>query len=175
MMKNNSLLSQPEILKEVFDHSDVTILITSESGELLYKNRDSVDLLFGSNPSSLPSAAGKKPFDRHFVFRNTASNVKLIETEQGSYYLYLFADDAEKKQLLNENLALRDIIDHWGVGTSGRLGTGNTTNQTEAVQVLAPDGKNKLTKVKDIAVGYDSASALLEDGTVVSWGNNGSY
>lgn len=112
MMKDNSLLSQPEILKEVFDHSDVTVLITSESGELLYKNRDSVDLLFGSNPSSLPSAAGKKPFDRHFVFRNTASNVKLIETEQGSYYLYLFADDAEKKQLLNENLALRDIIDH---------------------------------------------------------------
>lgn len=32
-----------------------------------------------------------------------------------------------------------------------------------------------MTKVKDIAVGYDSASALLEDGTVVSWGNNGSY
>ena len=63
----------------------------------------------------------------------------------------------------------------WGTGTSGRLGTGNTNNQTEPVQVLSPDGKNKLKDVIDIAVGYDSASALLSDGTIVSWGNNGSY
>ena len=78
---------------------------------------------------------------------------------------------------INFTVALKEdgTVWSWGIGTSGRLGTGNTTNQTEPVQVLSPDGRNKLTKVKDIAVGYDSSSALLEDGTVVSWGNNGSY
>ena len=78
---------------------------------------------------------------------------------------------------LNFTIALKEdgTVWSWGNGASGRLGTGNTNNQTEAVQVMAPDGKKKLTGVIDIAVGYDNASALLSDGTVVSWGNNGNY
>lgn len=40
--------SSQEILKAVFDHADATVIITSESGELVYKNRDSADLLFDS-------------------------------------------------------------------------------------------------------------------------------
>lgn len=56
----------------------------------------------------------------------------------------------------------------------GRLGTGNTKNQTQAVPVLAPNGKDTLKNVKQIAAGYDNASAVLADGTVVSWGNAGS-
>ncbi len=77
---------------------------------------------------------------------------------------------------LNFTVALKEdgTVWAWGAGASGRLGNGSTANQTEEVQVLAPDGKGPLKNVKDIAVGYDSASALLEDGTVVSWGNNGS-
>ncbi len=75
---------------------------------------------------------------------------------------------------LNFTVALKadGTVWSWGNGANGKLGTGNTNNQTGPVQVLAPDGKNKLTNVKQIAVGYDSASALLEDGTVVSWGVN---
>ena len=57
----------------------------------------------------------------------------------------------------------------------GRLGVGDTTNRTEPTQVLAPDGKNKLTNAIDIAVGANGASALLEDGTVVSWGVGSDY
>ena len=63
----------------------------------------------------------------------------------------------------------------WGAGTGGQLGTGNLDNQSEPVQVLSPDGENYLTNVIDIAVGYDNAMALLEDGTIVAWGDNGSY
>ena len=77
----------------------------------------------------------------------------------------------------NFTIALKEdgTVWSWGHGESGQLGTGNTNNQTEAVQVLAPDGIKKLTNVKDIAVGYSSAAALLEDGTIVAWGNNNNY
>lgn len=77
---------------------------------------------------------------------------------------------------INFTVALKEdgTVWAWGAGASGRLGNGSTANQTEEVQVLAPDGKGPLKNVKDISVGYDSASALLEDGTVVSWGDNGS-
>ena len=63
----------------------------------------------------------------------------------------------------------------WGMNADGRLGVGDTTNRTEPTQVLAPDGKNKLTNAIDIAVGANGASALLEDGTVVSWGVGSDY
>ncbi|MBQ4092384.1 MAG: sigma 54-interacting transcriptional regulator, partial [Firmicutes bacterium] len=111
-MKNDHSMMPAEILKEVFDHSDITVFITSESGELIYKNRDSADLLFDSGWSSYTSPSNKERLDRKFVYRNSATNVKLIQTEKGNFYLYLFADDAEKKMIINENRTLRDIIDH---------------------------------------------------------------
>lgn len=110
--KKNIPPSQEEIIKAVFDHADATVFITAESGELIYKNRSSADLLFDSAWSSYLSSSSKERLDRNFVFRNNATNVKLIKTEKGNYYLYLFADDAEKKMIINENHTLRDIIDH---------------------------------------------------------------
>lgn len=99
---------------------------------------------------------------------NIEKYIKVNVSEYSSYA------DPDISSGLNFAVALKadGTVWSWGNGANGKLGTGNTNNQTEPVQVLAPDGKNKLTKVKQIAVGYDATSALLEDGTVVSWGTN---
>lgn len=105
-----------------------------------------------------------------------------VENQLEEYVIVSVVDSygkttAKVESGLNFTVALKENGEVWsfGVGTSGRLGNGSTSNQTEAVQVLMPDGKKKVTNAVDIAAGYDSASALLEDGTVISWGNNGSY
>lgn len=40
----------------------------------------------------------------------------------------------------------------WGSGAAGRLGNGNTANQTEPVRVLMPDGKTPITNARKIEV-----------------------
>ena len=89
----------------------------------------------------------------------------------------------------NFSVALKEdgTVWTWGNGSNGKLGNGDTANKTEPVQVLAPvqdqeEGEELeekvvkyLTGVVDIAAGYDSSSALLSDGTIVSWGAGANY
>lgn len=57
----------------------------------------------------------------------------------------------------------------WGNNGSGQLGTGNYLSSTTPVPVSNLGGR-----ATAIAVGYNFTMALLEDGTVKTWGNNGS-
>jgi len=62
----------------------------------------------------------------------------------------------------------------WGVNSSGQLGDGSTTNSAYPVQVKGVDGTGFLNNVKTIASYGVTSYAVKNDGTVWSWGGNGS-
>jgi alpha-tubulin suppressor-like RCC1 family protein len=55
----------------------------------------------------------------------------------------------------------------WGYNAQGQLGNGQTTSSPTPVEVQG------ISRVRQLAVGYDYSVALLEDGTVRTWGSNG--
>lgn len=60
----------------------------------------------------------------------------------------------------------------WGYNGNGRLGIGNTTNQTKgAVKVLMEDG-TELSNVKDIQAADSFCLAITNDNKVYAWGAN---
>ncbi len=61
----------------------------------------------------------------------------------------------------------------WGSNPSGRVGDGSTTDRLVPVQVKRADG-NALIGVKAVAAGRNHSLALVADGTVWAWGENGS-
>jgi alpha-tubulin suppressor-like RCC1 family protein len=54
----------------------------------------------------------------------------------------------------------------WGAGVTGRLGDGETADRTSPVDVIGLPGSN----VRDLAIGYGHACALLVDGDIWCWG-----
>ncbi len=62
----------------------------------------------------------------------------------------------------------------WGSACHGQLGDGADPNRwsTHPVQVPAPDGKERLDRVRAVACGAFHTLALRDDGTVWSWGGN---
>ncbi|MCB9139371.1 MAG: tandem-95 repeat protein [Caldilineaceae bacterium] len=67
-----------------------------------------------------------------------------------------------------------------GENSQGQLGIGNTTDQTAWQTVKTPDGTADLTNVKYISAEngssqFVSASAILEDNSLLSWGQNSIY
>ncbi|WNG39030.1 hypothetical protein F0U61_39190 [Archangium violaceum] len=61
----------------------------------------------------------------------------------------------------------------WGFNTGGQLGDGTTTDRTAPVQVVASSTPGDyLTGVESIAAGVDASFAVLDDGTLWSWGDN---
>lgn len=68
----------------------------------------------------------------------------------------------------SHSLALTDTgeIYAWGSGQYGKLGTGNTTNQSSPVKVLTPPG----TVFVKVATSYNSSIALTDDGKIYTWG-----
>jgi alpha-tubulin suppressor-like RCC1 family protein len=66
----------------------------------------------------------------------------------------------------------------WGAGESGQLGNGSFKGSDVPVAVCAAGEKapcaRALTEVKAIAAGSNYSLAVLDDGTVVAWGENGS-
>ena len=133
-----------------------------EGLETEYKaNSDSIE----NNATSISNASSENNDNKNNTFSKDSKSL----TESKQY--------AKIKSGNTFTVALKEdgTVWSWGKGTNGQLGTGNTNDQTQPVQVLAPDGVNKLTDVIDIAVGYYGASALLSDGTIVSWGGNENY
>ncbi|HEU0085857.1 MAG TPA: immunoglobulin-like domain-containing protein [Candidatus Paceibacterota bacterium] len=62
----------------------------------------------------------------------------------------------------------------WGSNGSGRLGDNTVTQRNTPVQVLGTGGTGFLTGVSKVMAGDANAYALKSDGTVWSWGSNGS-
>jgi alpha-tubulin suppressor-like RCC1 family protein len=64
----------------------------------------------------------------------------------------------------------------WGANFQGQLGNGTNARSTIPVAVCAPAPEpcpgSRLSGVKAIAAGETHSLALLEDGSVVAWGNN---
>ena len=61
----------------------------------------------------------------------------------------------------------------WGFNESGQLGDGSTGMATYA-QPVKIDASNTLDNAVAIAAGENHSLALLDDGSVAAWGNNGS-
>lgn len=61
----------------------------------------------------------------------------------------------------------------WGDNSSGQLGDGTTTNSSGAVQVTTDSSGTFLTNVSAIGVGTNASCALISDGRVWCWGDNG--
>jgi alpha-tubulin suppressor-like RCC1 family protein len=61
----------------------------------------------------------------------------------------------------------------WGGNSNGQLGDNSTTNRSTAVAVLFTGALSGKTVVQ-IGAGSSYSQVLCSDGTVVSWGNNGS-
>lgn len=59
----------------------------------------------------------------------------------------------------------------WGVGSSGALGNGGTSDSSVPVEVVGVGGVGILSGVTDISAGYNHSLALTADG-VVAWGRN---
>jgi alpha-tubulin suppressor-like RCC1 family protein len=62
----------------------------------------------------------------------------------------------------------------WGSNNRGQLGDRTQNSSNTPVQVRAPGGPlaGVLTGVKSIAAGVDFAVAVMQDGTVLAWGDN---
>jgi len=60
----------------------------------------------------------------------------------------------------------------WGANSSGQLGDGTFDDQYAPVAVRNQNNDDSLSHVTSISVGYEFAMALLENGTVVTWGSN---
>ncbi|MDT8308801.1 MAG: PKD domain-containing protein [Bacteroidales bacterium] len=60
----------------------------------------------------------------------------------------------------------------WGGNSSGQLGINSLVQQNYPVQVLGVGGVGYLTNVVAIAAGSYHSLAILDDGTVVGWGDN---
>ncbi len=75
----------------------------------------------------------------------------------------------------NHSLALKldGTVWAWGYNGSGQLGDGTLTGSVTPVQVAGFDALT-LTHVAQIAAGSSHSLALLRDGTVWGWGDNGS-
>ncbi len=61
----------------------------------------------------------------------------------------------------------------WGEGGLGQLGAGSTnTGTTTPIASLDPAGTAPLTNMLTIADGFDSTCGVVNDGTVLCWGDN---
>lgn len=103
----NQLPKEIKILLEALDMADLSIIITSENGTIIYRNKKSSDMLY-ADATGIKKA---KYTGGSFLFQNSGTNVRLIKTTEGNYFLYLITEDEEKNRLWNENNALRQIID----------------------------------------------------------------
>ena len=65
--------------------------------------------------------------------------------------------------------SLTEIALAWGLNDSGQLGNGTTTKSSTPVQVSLPGGDQPTA----IAAGNAHSLALLPDGSILAWGNNG--
>jgi alpha-tubulin suppressor-like RCC1 family protein len=59
----------------------------------------------------------------------------------------------------------------WGNNTEGQLGDNTLASKTNPIQVLGTDGVGFLLNVINISNGRYTSMALIEDGTVRTWGN----
>ncbi|MFA7150813.1 MAG: prepilin-type N-terminal cleavage/methylation domain-containing protein [Candidatus Paceibacterota bacterium] len=71
-------------------------------------------------------------------------------------------------------VALREdgTVYAWGKNEHGQLGDNSTTDRYTPVQVKGVGGEGFLTNAISVAAGSAYSLALLEDGTVYTWGNN---
>lgn len=177
----NNEIEVPDINVSLQVGENYTILPKLVQGMNVYNYESTIkNIAYQSNNPKVASvdATGR------ITANQTGSAIIEIKDLDNNIQKYIKVDVAYYKDFaepdvssgLNFTIALKadGSVWSWGNGASGRLGTGNTNNQTEAVPVLAPNGKDTLKNVKQVVAGYDNASALLADGTVVSWGNAGS-
>ncbi|MBT3274423.1 MAG: hypothetical protein HN368_14795 [Spirochaetales bacterium] len=73
-------------------------------------------------------------------------------------------------------LAVADdnTVSAWGWNGWGVIGDGTYTDNPGPVPVLGPDGTGSLSDIIAVAAGNDHSMALKNDGTVWTWGSNGS-
>ena len=60
----------------------------------------------------------------------------------------------------------------WGQNTYGQLGDGTTTDRSQAVVVVNPEGTGPLTDVAEISAGSDHTCVRLTNGQARCWGQN---
>jgi alpha-tubulin suppressor-like RCC1 family protein len=76
-------------------------------------------------------------------------------------------------------LSSHGLVWIWGYGASGRLGMGNSNNQTSPVYLSnlfgSSDTSNPVLHITDISANYSSSYAVDEYGNVWAWGSGSDY
>jgi alpha-tubulin suppressor-like RCC1 family protein len=96
-----------------------------------------------------------------------------VKTNSTTYLTNIVKISASARQVL----ALSDTgeVYAWGEGAGGKLGNNGTGNLWYATKVLAGEqGGTTLHDIKDISTAQLTSHAISNDGTLYSWGNNGS-
>ncbi|MCI5604895.1 MAG: hypothetical protein MR413_04525, partial [Clostridia bacterium] len=108
--------------------------------------------------------------------------IKVLVSEDGNVYEQL-SDIVNIDAGVNSSMAVRrnGCLLGWGDAANNQLGNGSTTNRLTPVYVnrgesfYSDEYDTKLGWITDVTVNSRSASAIRYDGSVYSWGYNGSY
>ena len=70
-------------------------------------------------------------------------------------------------------LLVNGIVECWGDNSNGELGNGTNNSSFTPIIVKGIGGSSRLVGVRAITIGDDHPCALLSNGTVDCWGDNG--
>jgi alpha-tubulin suppressor-like RCC1 family protein len=130
------------------------VLIVTEDGMLFGAGRDSDDQIFSS------------PYPKDFEpvkFMNLPGSPKVMRAFAGGYNSMALTEDG--------------TYFAWGMNQYGNLGLGHWNRVKEPVkfEISVIDSPEKPPKISKLALGWHHSIALLEDGSVYTWGGNGLY
>ncbi|OZQ66767.1 hypothetical protein CA600_10430 [Paenibacillus sp. VTT E-133280] len=118
-------------------------------------------LVWGANKRGQLTGSSQKSILKPKLVKNNTNNNPLnniVAVSAGSEYTLVLCSDGS---LLG-----------WGANSYGQLGDGTRIDRNEIVKVLDTTGSGYLKEIKSISAGYETSTALNNNGSVLSWGKS---